>query len=134
VLVVGDLIERIGRRESLVTGLAIMGISTIGLVWVTSVVGTGVVLFGLGLGWSLSYVSATTTLVDLAPPAERAQLVGFGDLLSGLTGASLALLGGVAYSAQGVTSLAVGATVLAALPALWLAVVRSPLKALEPAG
>jgi MFS family permease len=134
VLVVGDLIERIGRRESLVTGLAIMGVSTIGLVWVTSVVGTGVVLFGLGLGWSLSYVSATTTLVDLAPPAERAQLVGFGDLLSGLTGASLALLGGVAYSAQGVTSLAVGATVLAALPALWLAVVRSPLKALEPAG
>ena len=34
VLVVGDLIERIGRRESLVAGLAIMGASTIGLVWV----------------------------------------------------------------------------------------------------
>ena len=133
VLVVGDLIERIGRRESLVAGLAIMGVSTIGLVWVTSIVGTGIVLFGLGLGWSLSYVSATTTLVDLAPAAERAQLVGFGDLLSGLTGASLALLGGVAYSAQGVTSLAVGATVLAALPALWLVVVRSPPEALEPA-
>jgi MFS family permease len=133
VLVVGDLIERIGRRESLVAGLAIMGASTIGLVWVTSILGTGVILFGLGLGWSLSYVSATTTLVDLAPPAERAQLVGFGDLLSGLTGASLALLGGVAYSAQGVASLAIGATVLAVLPALWLAVMRSPSKALEPA-
>jgi MFS family permease len=133
VLVVGDLIERIGRRESLVAGLAIMGVSTIGLVWVTSILGTGIVLFGLGLGWSLSYVSATTTLVDLAPAAERAQLVGFGDLLSGLTGASLALLGGLAYSAQGVTSLAVGATVLAALPALWLVVVRNPPEALEPA-
>jgi MFS family permease len=133
VLVVGDLIERIGRRESLVVGLAIMGASTIGLVWVTSIPGTAVVLFGLGLGWSLSYVSATTTLVDLAPPTERAQLVGFGDLLSGLTGASLALLGGVAYSAQGVTSLAAGATVLAVLPALWLAVVRPSREALEPA-
>jgi hypothetical protein len=77
-------------------------------------------------------VSATSTLVDLAPPAERAQLVGFGDLLSGLTGASLALLGGVAYSAQGVTSLAVGATVLAVLPAFWLAFVRRAPAALEP--
>jgi MFS family permease len=132
VLVVGDLIERIGRRESLVTGLAIMGASTIGLVWVSSIVGTGIIIFGLGLGWSLSYVSATSTLVDLAPPAERAQLVGFGDLLSGLTGASLALLGGFAYSAQGVATLAVGATVLAVLPALWLAVVRRPPTALEP--
>jgi len=132
VLVVGDLIERIGRRESLVAGLAIMGASTIGLVWATSIVATGVVLFGLGLGWSLSYVSATSTLVDLAPPAERAQLVGFGDLLSGLTGATLALLGGVAYSAQGVTSLAVGATAVAVLPAVWLAVVRRPSTALEP--
>jgi MFS family permease len=135
VLVVGDLIERIGRREALVSGLAIMGASTIGLVWVESIVATGVVLFGLGLGWSLSYVSATTTLVDLAPPAERAQLVGFGDLLSGLTAAALALLGGLVYSRQGVASLAAGATVAVALPALWLAVARRrPAEALEPAG
>ncbi len=134
VLVVGDLIERIGRREALVGGLAVMGVSTLGLVWVSSIFWTGVVLFGLGLGWSLSYVSATSTLVDLAPPAERAQLVGFGDLVSGLSGASLALLGGVAYSAQGVTSLALGATVLALLPALWLTVGRRPQAVVEPAG
>ena len=133
VLVVGDLIERIGRREALVGGLAIMGASTLGLVWVDSILGTGVVLFGLGLGWSLSYVSATSTLVDLAPPAERAQLVGFSDLLSGLTGASFALLGGVAYSAQGVETLALGATVLALLPAIWLTVARRPQASIEPA-
>jgi MFS family permease len=136
VLVVGDLIERIGRREALVSGLAIMGASTIGLVWVHSIVATGVVLFGLGLGWSLAYVSATTTLVDLAPPAERAQLVGFGDLLSGLGAAALALLGGLVYSRQGVASLAAGATAAVALPALWLAVSRRrpAQQALEPAG
>ena len=68
VLVVGDLIERIGRRESLVAGLLIMGASTLSLAWVASVVATGVALFGLGLGWSLSYVAATTSLVDLAAP------------------------------------------------------------------
>ena len=135
VLVVGDLIERIGRREALIGGLAIMGASTLGLVWVESSFGTGVVLFGLGLGWSLSYVSATSTLVDLAPATERAQLVGFGDLLSGLAGATLALLGGVAYSAQGVTTLAVGSSVLALVPALWLAAGRGrPRRALEPGG
>jgi MFS family permease len=133
VLVVGDLIERIGRRESLVAGLGIMGVSTISLVWVASSLATGAALFGLGLGWSLSYVAATTTLVDLAGPAERAQLVGFGDLVSGLTAASLALLGGLAYSEQGVETLAVGATVAVLLPALWLTLAPGARSALEAA-
>jgi MFS family permease len=134
VLVVGDLIERIGRRESLVAGLAIMGVSTISLVWVASSFATGVALFGLGLGWCLSYVAATTTLVDLAGPGERAQLVGFGDLCAGLTAASLALLGGLAYSEQGVETMAIGATLAVALPALWLALRRPVPAALEPTG
>jgi MFS family permease len=133
VLVVGDLIERIGRRESLVAGLGIMGVSTISLVWVASNFATGVALFGLGLGWSLSYVAATTTLVDLAGPAERAQLVGFGDLVSGLTAASLALLGGLAYSEQGVETLAIGATAAVLVPALWLTLAPRARSALEAA-
>jgi MFS family permease len=132
VLVVGDLIERIGRRESLVAGLGIMAVSTISLVWVGSAFATGVALFGLGLGWSLSYVAATSTLVDLAGPTERAQLVGFGDLVAGLTAAALALLGGLAYSKQGVETLAIGATLAVALPAVWLALGRRPREALEP--
>jgi len=133
VLFVGDIIERIGRRESLIAGLGIMGASTLGLVWAESVVATGVVLFGLGLGWCLSYVSATSTLVDLAPANERVQLVGFSDLLSGLAGAALALLGGYAYSVQGVTSLAVGAAVLSLAPALWLGFSRRPGREIEAA-
>lgn len=133
VLVVGDLIEWIGRRESLIAGLAIMGVSTLFLAWAESVVATGAVLFGLGLGWSLSYVSATSTLVDLAPATERAQLVGFSDLCSGLTGAAFALLGGYAYSVQGVTSLAVGAAVLSLAPAIWLGFSRGPGREIEAA-
>ncbi len=46
-----------------------------------------VLLFGLGLGWNLAFVSATTTLVNCAAPSERGKLVGFSDLSSGLTGA-----------------------------------------------
>ena len=78
-------------------------------------------LFGLGLGWNLAFVSATTTLVNCAAPSERGKLVGFSDLLSGLTGASLALLGGWALQAEGVLALGAGAAAIALLPALVIA-------------
>jgi MFS family permease len=135
VLFVGDLIERMGRRNALVAGLAVMAASTLSLVWVRSVPATGVALFGLGLGWSFAYVSATSQLVDLTAPHERGRLVGFSDLLSSFTGAGLALLGGAVYSAEGVTSLAAGSTAAVVLPALWILLVRRGrgTPALEPA-
>ncbi len=125
VLVVGDLVERIGRRRSIVIGLAIMAASNAGLIWETSLLGMSISLFGLGLGWSLSYVAATTELVSLTSPSERGRLIGFTDLLSSLTGAGLALLGGVVYSGAGAGTLAAAATALAIGPAVWIAV-RSP--------
>jgi MFS family permease len=120
VLVVGGFVDRVGRRPALVGGLAIMALSNVGLVWLDGITGMSVSLFGLGLGWNLAFVAATTELVSLAAPAERGRLVGFSDLLSSLIGASLALLGGVVYSAFGTGTLAVAATVLAAAPALWI--------------
>lgn len=132
VLVVGDLIDRIGRRPALVGGLAIMGISTIFMAWIESVGAMSLSLFGLGLGWSLSYVAATSELVDHAALSERGRLVGFSDLLSGFTGATLAILGGVAYNGIGVEAVAVGATLAVVLPALLITVAgRRPPRA-EP--
>ena len=90
------------------------------LLWVESVPATAVVLFGLGIGWNLSFVAATAQLADCASAAERGKLLGFNDLLAGLTGAGLALLGGVALSAIGVAALAIGGTVLVILPAVWI--------------
>ena len=133
VVVVGDLVDRIGRRAAIVGGLATMGVSTLALAWTQSVLGTGIALFGLGLGWSFSYVAATSALVDLARPAERGRLIGFNDLLSGFTGAGLALLGGVAYAHAGTTSVAVGGAIAVALPALWIAVARRPPGSLQEA-
>jgi MFS family permease len=136
ILVVGDLIERIGRRRALAGGLAIMCLSNILLAPLDGIPGMSLSLFGLGLGWSLSYVAATTELVSLAAPSERGRLVGFADLLSSLVGASLALGGGALYSAAGVVLLALGAAGLAAAPALWIAVRRDalpPPAALQPA-
>ena len=125
VLFVGSMIDSIGRGRSLYGGLALMGLSCIGLAWFESVLGTGVLLFGLGLGWSVSFVAATTQLADCAAPSERGRLLGFSDQISALTGAALALVGGVALDALGVVALAVGATVIVLLP-LFRLVRREP--------
>jgi MFS family permease len=120
VLVAGALIDRIGRMTSLAAGLAVMGVSCAGLLWVQSVAGTAALLFGLGLGWNLSFVAATAELADRTAPAERGKLLGLNDLLAALLGASLALLGGVALDALGVAALAMGATALVVAPIAWL--------------
>jgi MFS family permease len=121
VLVVGTVIDRIGRPVALAVGLLVMGASTLGLLWIESVVATALLLFGLGVGWNLSFVAATAQLVDAAAPSERGRLLGFNDLLSALFGAVLALLGGYALDSIGVAALALGATAIVAAPALWLA-------------
>ena len=120
VLVVGSLIDRVGRMPSLAAGLAVMGVSCIGLLWVETVIGTAVLLFGLGLGWNLSFVAATAELADRTAPAERGKLLGLNDQLAALLGASLALLGGAALEGLGVAALAIGATVLVTAPIAWL--------------
>jgi MFS family permease len=120
VIVVGDLIDRIGRTRSLAGGLLLMAASVISLLWIESVTATATALFGLGLGWNLSFVAATAELADRTEPWERGKLLGFNDLLSGLTGAALALAGGVALTALGVAALAVGGAVLVVGPALWI--------------
>ena len=120
VLVVGTLIDRIGRPPALVAGLAVMAASTIGLLWIDSVFATAVLLFGLGVGWNVSFVAATAQLADRSSAAERGKLLGFNDLLSALLGATLALAGGYALDSIGVAALAIGATAIVAAPILWL--------------
>jgi len=120
VLVIGPLIDWIGRAPSMFGGLLVMAVSTIGLLWVESVVATAILLFGLGVGWNLSFVAATAQLADSTSAAERGRLLGFNDLLSALLGAGLALLGGYALDSIGVAALALGATAIVAAPVLWL--------------
>ena len=120
VLVIGQLIDKLGRRPGQVVGLFMMALSTLGLVWFESVAWTSVSLFLLGLGWNVSYVAAVTELADRALPAERGKLIGLTDQVSSFTAAALVLLGGVAYSELGVEALALSATAFVALPALWI--------------
>jgi MFS family permease len=122
VLIAGDVIDRIGRRTSMVGGLCVMAVSNAGLVWLDSIAGMSLSLFGLGLGWCLAYVAATTELVDLAGASERGRLIGTTDLLSSVSGALLALGGGVVYTgAGGSVPLALSACGLAVFAAAWVA-------------
>ena len=122
VLVIGDAIERIGRRRSIVIGLATIALSNAGLAWFASIAGMSICLFGLGLGWCLAYVASTTELVDLTAPAERGRLIGATDLLASVAGAAIALAGGVVYTgAGGSVPLAGVATGLSVLAAAWVA-------------
>jgi len=121
VLVIGAMIDRVGRTPALEVGLVVMALSTIGLLWVASVVGTAVLLLGLGIGWNISFVAATAQMADRTSPVERGKLLGFNDQLAAFFGAGLALLGGYALDAIGVAALAIGATVIVATPILLIA-------------
>jgi MFS family permease len=121
VLVIGAVIDTIGRKPALEIGLVVMAVSTIGMLWVESVFGTAVLLFLLGVGWNISFVSATAEMADRTSPAERGKLLGFNDLLAAFLAAGLALLGGYALDAIGVAALAIGATAIVVAPILLIA-------------
>jgi MFS family permease len=121
VIVIGAAIDRVGRIPALEVGLVVMALSSIGLLWVTSVFSTAVLLLGLGIGWNISFVAATAEMADRTSPAERGKLLGFNDQLAAFLAAGLALLGGYALDAIGVAALAIGATVIVVSPIVLIA-------------
>jgi MFS family permease len=120
VLVVGALVDRVGRTPALATGLIVMGLSCVSLGWISAVPPTALLLFGLGIGWNISYVAAAAQLADLTQPSERGRLFGFNDFAAALFGASLALVGGLTLETLGVVAMAVGAAIIVTAPAPWL--------------
>jgi MFS family permease len=121
VLVVGNIIDRLGRLRALLGGLVLLGFSALSVVWaVESVAATAAALFGIGLGWNFSYVAATAELADRTFPIERGNILGFTDLCSGLLGAILALLGGLILSAVGLVGLGMIGLAVAVAPTFWI--------------
>jgi MFS family permease len=120
VLVIGTLIDRIGRPPALAGGLTIMAASVLMLQWVSGVPVTALLLFGLGIGWNLSFVAATAQMADSTSAVERGKLLGFNDLVASLLAAALALVGGYGLETAGVGALAIGAGAIALSPVLWI--------------
>jgi MFS family permease len=120
-LIVGNIIDRLGRLRTLVGGLLLIGFCTLSVVWaVESVVATSLALFGIGLGWNFSYVAATAELADKTVPVERGKILGFTDLLAGLLSAVLVSLGGLTLAAVGLAGLGVAGLALTLAPTLWV--------------
>jgi MFS family permease len=118
---VGRVIDRAGRERALVGGLVLLAVSALALAGsLHSVPLSGVVLLGVGLGWSFSYVAATAELAEGARPAERGRLLGFADLISGLCGAALTVLAGLALARIGIEAICVAGAAVAGLAALWI--------------
>ncbi|MDX6533062.1 MAG: hypothetical protein QOF68_806 [Gaiellales bacterium] len=120
VLVIGALIDRLGRTPALASGLLVMGASTLGMLWAESVPTTAVLLFGLGIGWNISFVAATAQMADRTSAVERGKLLGFSDLIGALLAASLALVGGYGLETSGVAALAVGASIIVVSPVAFI--------------
>ena len=133
VLVAGNIIDRVGRTPALVFGLLVVAGSSLSLIWVRSIPATAAALFLLGIGWIFSFVSATTQLADLTNPSERGRLLGFSDLLSGFTGAGLALGGGLAFTQSGTAAFALLAAGFAVAPVPLILMARRAL-VLQPTG
>jgi MFS family permease len=126
VLVVGGLIDRIGRAPALSGGLAVMAACALSLQWVSGVPATAALLFGLGIGWNVSFVAATAQMADLTSAVERGTLLGFNDLVAALLGAAMALIGGYGLETSGVGALAVGAALIALSPVAWIMWLQPP--------
>jgi len=120
VLVVGSIVDRVGRPQAMMGGLSILAVSVLALNWVEDIVAVSICMFGIGIGWNFAYVAATTELVNLTSLAERGKILGFSDLLAGLSGAALALVGGVILAGAGLAALSLVGSALVFTPALWI--------------
>ena len=116
VLLVGKLIVRIGRAQAMRLGLVVLAVAVLALIVAHSVTLNALALFGIGLGWNIAFVAATTELTALTTSAERGSIIGLSDLLAGMSGALITLLAGVAANSIGLTGLCIAGAALAILP------------------
>ena len=129
--VVGRVIEGIGRVQAIAGGLVVLALSGVLVAGsIDAIHVAAVALFGVGLGWNLSFVAATAELSERVAQGERATLIGFADLLGNGAGAGLVVAGGVALEAVGVAAIAVGA---GALPVLAVILILGSAAPPEPA-
>jgi predicted MFS family arabinose efflux permease len=70
----------------------------------------------VGLGWSIAFVASNAELTSLTAPSERGGIIGLSDLISGITGATVTILGGILFAKAGLTPLGITGAILALLP------------------
>jgi len=118
VVVVGQLVDRIGRRRAMLGGLVIVASGT-GLLGAGDHLSTVMpAMFLIGVGWNLAFVAATVLMADAAEANERARLLGFGDLVAMGCAAAMTLAAGAVLQLAGLAVLALAGALLAVVPVL----------------
>lgn len=120
----GRLVDRIGPRPMAVASAGTLAAAGVLAATVPggSVLGVGLALTVLGLGWNLGLVSGTAIVTDAVPLAARARTQGAVDLCVAVAGAGAGLGSGVVVASSSYAALAVvgAVTAVAVLPVVGL--------------
>ena len=120
----GRLSDRIGRRNVMLIGNAIIAIGSI-LVPTSPdyfVITTGTFL--VGLGWSCINVASSALITEVVGPAERGRAIGLSDTISQSSSIVLPLSAGALVEWVGLPALAVVALAVLAVPVIMLSRLR----------
>jgi MFS family permease len=87
--VVGWAVDRFGRIQIIVTGIAVLLLSCVisGFAPASNILFLGTGLFLLGLGWSCTLIAGSTLVTDSVDPTERPSVQGLSDLTMNAAGA-----------------------------------------------
>ena len=122
----GRLSDRVGRRNVMLTGNAIIALGSI-LVptspdYLVITLGT----FLVGVGWSCVNVASSALITEVVAPAERGRAIGVSDTISQASTIALPLLGGLLVELAGLPALAILALAVQAGPVMMLSRLREP--------
>lgn len=122
----GRIADRVGRRRTVLAGIAVTGIGAVG----TSLLGHSLAIlpffFLLGLGWCASWVAGTTMLADITTPHERGRLTAVNDQIVSLCGATGVIAAGFVLDRFGFPAVGIGLTALLLIPLVPLLRLREP--------
>jgi MFS family permease len=133
VLVVGTLVDRIGRFVSVLVGLVVMAGGAMLMLLGVELLTVMPAMFLVGIGWNIAFVASTAILADAARPNERGRLLGFSDSVAIAIAAVMSVGAGLMVGTIGLTSLIVVGAALALVPAGLIAANRRRLDGLPTA-
>jgi MFS family permease len=118
--VVGRIVDRVGRPQTILTGLAFLASGGAVIAFIPGIVAFAIGLLVVGVGWSFGFIGSTVLLADAAPPERRARTLGRADLSGQLCAAVIATSGGWWFASRGAAGLGVLAIVVAMVPVAFL--------------
>jgi MFS family permease len=130
VLIVGPLVERIGRLRSVIVGLLVLAGGVLVLLPGPELVNFMPGMFAVGVGWNVAFVASTTILADAARTSERGRLLGFSDFVALCAAAALSVVAGLILGALGLPMLVLVGILLALIPAALIVLNRGRLDGL----